>query len=87
MYNILQKKQLANLLRKRYLDGEAEGYQVVVALMALVKDGKIEESDIQPILLEVHGNNKEGVVRSLQRALSLVDGDMLNSILNEVKKF
>jgi hypothetical protein len=85
VYNEQQKRALALNLRKKFLDGEAEGYEIVVALLAMVKDKRLKEKDIKPILMTVHMNNPVGVMRSLQRAYEIVDDDMLNEIIQEIK--
>lgn len=85
LYNDQQKRALASYLREKFLTGEYEGYEIVVALLAMVKDKRLKECDIKDILMHVHMNNPLGVLRSLQRAYELVDDEMINSIIDEIK--
>ncbi|MEC0276860.1 hypothetical protein [Peribacillus frigoritolerans] len=84
MYNESQKKALALHLQNKFMEG-VKGYEIVVTLMALVKRKDLKESDVQPILMTVHFDNVEGVMRSLQKAHELLDEELIESILNDVK--
>lgn len=79
-------EQLSNYLKLKFSGGEVEGYELVVALMAMVKDKKIDKSDIRPILFKVFEGNIEGIARSLDRASKVVDEKLLNEIVNEVRE-
>ncbi|NGQ95311.1 hypothetical protein G3578_09105 [Brevibacillus sp. SYP-B805] len=80
--NESQKRTIAYQFRDKFVNGDAEGYEIVIALMAMVKQGKIGLDDVKPILTIVHMGNLEGVMRSLQRAHSIIDDDLIDSILN-----
>lgn len=83
-YNEQQKSALGKLLQDRFMSGEAEGYEIVVALMAMIKDGRLKEKDVQPILMTVHSHNAKGVIRSLAIAKELLDEEMIDSILADI---
>ena len=78
-----QKRAVALQMRDKFIKGDAEGHEIVIALMALVKKGRISLLDVKPILTIVHMGNLEGVMRSLQKAHSLIDDELIDSILNE----
>lgn len=84
MYNEQQKKALALHLQNKFMEG-VKGYEIVVVLMTMIKDKRLKESDVRPILMTVHFNNLEGVIRSLSKAQELIDDEMIDSILSEVK--
>lgn len=84
MYDKEQVKTLGKYLQRKFILGEVEGYEVVVALIAMEQDDIIKEEDIKPLLMVIHSNNTEGVIRSLKRAHGLIDEEMINSIVKEV---
>ena len=78
--------QLAIYLKKKFLTQEIAGHELVVALMAMIKDGRIKENDMMKILLVVFNNNLEGVVRSITRANQILDDSLLTTIVDDVRK-
>ncbi|SNS23642.1 hypothetical protein SAMN05446037_1006154 [Anaerovirgula multivorans] len=68
-------------LRDKFMAGESEGYEIVIALLTLVKAEKIGEEDILDILMFVHFDNLKGVLSSLVKASELVDDDMIDDII------
>lgn len=79
-------EQLSNYLKEKFLLHEVTGPEIVVTLMAMVKDGRLEEENIKEILYTVFNYNTEGIVRSIQRANLILDDDLLNSIIEDVNK-
>jgi hypothetical protein len=71
--------------RKKFIDGY-EGYEIVIALLTLLKEQKITEEDILPILDYVYMGNSIGVFNALNKARALVDDDLINEIIKEVVK-
>ena len=78
--------QLAGYLKEKFLTQEIGGHELVVALMAMIKDGRIKENDMMKILLVVFNNNLEGVVRSITRANQILDDSLLTTIVDDVRK-
>lgn len=79
--NILE---IGTYFKKKLEAGEAEDYEIIIALLAMVKDGKIKLSDIQPILFTVLSNDRWAVIRALKRANPLIDDDTLDLVLQGV---
>lgn len=71
--------------RKKFLEGY-EGHEIVIALLALIKEKKLTEQDILPILNHVYMGNNMGVYNALNKARALVDDELINDILKEVGK-
>lgn len=60
-YSELQKKAVAKYMRAKYMAGDIEGHEIVVALISMVKAERIKLSDVRPILEVVFfGNKKRG---------------------------
>ena len=52
--------------RKKFIEGY-EGQEIVIALLALIKEGKITEDDILPIMNYVYTGNDTGVYNALKK--------------------
>ena len=52
--------------RKKFIEGY-EGYEIVITLLALIKEGKITEDDILPIMNYVYTGNDTGVYNALKK--------------------
>ena len=76
-------EELKNIMRKKFIEGY-EGYEIVIALLALIKEKKISEEDIIPIMDYVYMGNKIGVYSALYKAKALVDDDLIDDIIKEV---
>jgi len=74
---------LKKYFRKKFLEGY-EGYEIVIALLTLIKEKKLTEEDILPILNYVYMDNYIGVYNALNRARELVDDELINDIIKEV---
>lgn len=85
MFSVNQKEALSIHLKKRFMSGEVEGHEIVVALLAMVEAGNILLGDIKNIMMSVFFENHEGVMRALLRAHQLVDDVMIDQIIREVK--
>jgi Asp-tRNA(Asn)/Glu-tRNA(Gln) amidotransferase B subunit len=83
-FNPTQVKALGLHMQKRMISGDIKGYELVVALMAMVKDGKITERDVKPVLMTAFFNNAQGVMVALQKANEIIDDDMIDSIISDV---
>ena len=71
--------------RKKFIEGY-EGYEIVITLLALIKEGKITEDDILPIMNYVYTGNDTGVYNALKKARTLVDDELIEDIIKEVEK-
>lgn len=83
------KKQLdavAKHLRDRFMAGEVEGHEIVVALISMVKAGRITLDDVSPLLFTVYFGNPQGVMTALEKAHSLIDDKMIDEIIKEVNE-
>lgn len=76
---------LKGYFKKKYLEGY-KGYEIVIALLALIKENKITENDIIPIMNYVYDNNFVEVYNALNMARALVDDELIDDILKEVEK-
>lgn len=79
----MDKNTIKEFAKDNFNEG-TEGYEIVVMLLALVKQGKLVEEDVLDIMNYVYDDNSEGVLNSLVKAKSIVSDDVLNDILNGV---
>lgn len=75
---------LKDYMQKKFIEGY-EGHEIVICLLALIKEGKIKEKDLLPILSHVYMGNNIGIYNALNKAKALVDDDLIDDILKEVK--
>lgn len=78
-------ENLKRYFRKKFIEGY-EGYEIVIALLALIKQEKILEKDILPIMNFVYMGNDVGVYNALNKARTLVDDKLIDDIIEEVDK-
>lgn len=78
-------ENLKRYFRKKFIEGY-EGYEIVIALLALIKQEKILEKDILPIMNFVYMGNDVGVYNALNKARTLVDDELIDDIIEEVDK-
>lgn len=83
MRNLNHLLPICNFFKDKKLD--AEDYEIVVALLALVKDEKIKENDILPILEYVFEYDMVKILNGLNRAKVIVDDKLIEKVLEEVK--
>lgn len=83
-YSKSQKDAVAMHLRDRFMAGEVEGHEIVVALISMVKAERIVLGDVASILLQVYFENPQGVMKALEKAHSLIDDEMVDSIIKEL---
>lgn len=76
---------LKEYFRKKFIEGY-EGHEIVISLLALIKEGKITKEDILPIMNYVYMGNATGVYNALNKAHTLVDDKLIEDIIKEVKK-
>ncbi len=76
---------LKEYFRKKFIEGY-EGYEIVISLLTLIKEGKITEKDILPIMNYVYNGNATDVYNALIKARTLVDDKLIEDIIKEVKK-
>ncbi|MEK5060984.1 MULTISPECIES: hypothetical protein [unclassified Paenibacillus] len=83
-YSKSQMDAIAQHLRDRFVAGEVEGHEIVVALISMVKADRILLDDVAPILYTVYFGNPQGVMVALEKAHTLIDEEMIDSIIKEV---
>lgn len=77
---------VANHLRARFMEGNVEGHEIVVALISMVKAEKIELDEVAPILQTVFFEQPQGILLALEKASTLIDDQLIDSILQEVNE-
>ncbi len=83
-YTKAQVKAITREMRKKFISGEAEGYEIVIALITMGQSGRLDTTGIRDVLLGVYYGNLNGVLRALQSASHIVDKNMISSIMKEV---
>lgn len=86
LYNEAQIKAISTDLQKKYLAGECESHELVVALISMEAAGKINTDDIKDILIYVFCQNVKVVINALKKVKLLIDVKMIDSILNDVQE-
>lgn len=66
------------------MEGNVEGYEIVVALISMVKAEKIELDEVVPILQTVFFEQPQDILLALEKASTLIDDQLIDSILQEV---
>lgn len=84
LYSSEKRNALAIHLRDRFINGYSEGYEIVIALIILVKEGHLLEEHVREMLLIAHSNNAKGVMNSLKKAHGMMDEELLDSIIDAV---
>jgi hypothetical protein len=84
-YTDSQKDTLGVHLRNRFMAGEVEGHEIVVALISMVKAERLLLEDVAPLLSKVYFENPKGALKALEKAHSLIDDEMVDSIIKEVQ--
>ncbi|GBF32186.1 hypothetical protein DCCM_0377 [Desulfocucumis palustris] len=77
--------ELANLLKAKFQAGDLRDYEIVIALIAMVKDNTINLKSIQPVLEEIHNNNYPDIVTSLEKAMKIIDDRLIDDVLEGVR--
>ncbi|MFE6076111.1 MULTISPECIES: hypothetical protein [unclassified Paenibacillus] len=85
-YSQSKTEAVATHLRNRFMEGNVEGHEIVVALISMVKAQKINIDDVAPVLFNVFFDNPEGILSALEKASTLVDDELIDSIINEVNE-
>ena len=77
--------KLKEYFRKKFVEGY-EGYEIVIALLTMIEEGKIAEDDILPIMNYVFMGNSVGVYNALNKARAIVDDKLIDDIIEEVER-
>jgi hypothetical protein len=85
-YNQNQVAAIREQLRLRLQSGEAEGAEIVVALVSMQKAGRLATGDIKQILLYVYSKDKLSILKALHQAGQLMDQEMIMDIIREVEQ-
>lgn len=85
MYSDKQIEAIKNELQRKFIGGEVKGYEMVVALFSMEQMGKIKKTDIRDILMYVFMNNVKGVLRALDTAKEVMDKELIDAIIKDVK--
>lgn len=80
MNNYIISQQIKEQLKK----GKYEPHEVVVALIAMAKEGHIKEKDIKPILLNILPKGE--ALKALTKANDIIDKTLIDNIITEVRK-
>lgn len=86
MYKKGDLEILKRHLKDKFMNGEAEGYEIAITLLTLTEAKKIKEEDILPILQYVHSGNIKGVLTALVKASDLVDDLMIKKIIKALER-
>ncbi|WP_145331774.1 hypothetical protein [Paenibacillus xylanexedens] len=84
-YSQSKNETVAHHLRARFMEGNVEGHEIVVALISMVKAEKIELDEVVPILQTIYFEQPQGMLPALEKASTLIDDQLIDSILQEVK--
>ncbi|WP_426455392.1 hypothetical protein ACP26L_35975 (plasmid) [Paenibacillus sp. S-38] len=84
LYNDRQVEAIGKEFKRRLTTGEAEGPTVVVALVSMVKAGKLDASHMQKILNTLYAD-KVKILAVLIEAQQFLGPDVVDSIINEVR--
>lgn len=79
----MNKHKIVSELRQKFILGEIKGYEAAVTLFIMYKKAAIEETDIYPMLLNIHMGNKQSAKDALLKAKELVDDEVLQKILKD----
>ena len=79
----MDRNKIRDFAKDNYNKG-TEDYEIVVMLLALVKQGKLKEDEVLDIMSYVLDNNFKAILNALVIAKSMVDDDVLNKIINGV---
>lgn len=82
-YTKAQVNTVAKEMQRRYIEGEVEGHEIVLALLAMEKAGRITIEDIRFILLYIFYGNRQAVIRVLAKAGNMVTAELIDAIINE----
>jgi|GEM_PF-4161296 len=85
LYNDKQISAVSKELQRKFIAGECEAHDVVITLIALNKAGRIVESTVKEVMMNVFFHNRAGVLRALQKAEDLIDEMTINNIVSEVQ--
>lgn len=75
------KAVFSKFLKNGYEEGRYKSQEVVIALVAMVEDGKISKEDIKDILYQVFDGNVAEMYKALNVARQIIDEEMIKEIL------
>ncbi|MEK3838176.1 MULTISPECIES: hypothetical protein [unclassified Paenibacillus] len=87
MDNLMSEAQvtaIANELQRRVHSGEAKDNIVVVTLLSMAKAGRLSSMNINKILHDIY-DDKVKILAVLIEAQKVIDEEMVNSIIKEVR--
>ncbi|MCK6077273.1 hypothetical protein [Paenibacillus silvae] len=85
-YSKSKTETVANHLKTRFMEGHVEGHEIVVALISMVKAEKIQLHEVASILRAVFFDQPQGMWVALEKANTLMDDQLIDSILQEVNE-
>lgn len=85
MYSEAQLKAISRELRNKVNNGEVQPYEVVITLLVMERTGDVNAAQIKDVLLSVL-TDKIAVLQALDKALSLVDDQLISAILKDLNK-
>lgn len=85
-YNRSQVEAIGDELRSRFINNQAEGIEIVVALVSMYQAGRIDLDHFKDILRKVYTGDVEGMIRALHQATALIDKELIDEILLELPR-
>ena len=85
-YNRSQVEAIGDELRSRFINNQAEGIEIVVALVSMYQADRIDLDHFKDILRKVYTGDVEGMIRTLHQATALIDKELIDEILLELPR-
>lgn len=85
-YNDSQKLELIKSFKTKLLNGEAKGYEIVIALITMVKAKRLRLSDVKPILISIFDHDLIGLLEALEKGRMLIDDELVDSVIRDVEQ-
>lgn len=77
----MTRKEVIGFFKTKYESGQVEGYHIVVALIAMVKDKKIKLDDVHTMLIEILGGDMEKSLKALSVAHDVIDDNIVDQVV------
>ncbi|AFK94297.1 MULTISPECIES: hypothetical protein [Thermoanaerobacterium] len=76
-----KKKEIAELVKEKYIKRRINNYEVVVSLLAFALNYDLQEEDFKEMLYYVFDNNEYLIIKSLRVVNRYIDKEMINNIV------
>lgn len=81
MISLDKKKEIAELVKEKYIKRRINNYEVVVSLLAFALNYDLQEEDFKEMLYYVFDNNEYLIIKSLRVVNRYIDKEMINNIV------